>query len=191
MAEGLDGFDRALAVHPRSFPALVSRMQYSATYSDMLRQAGKPAEAHKALDAFARAQDVLVRDHPNMPWVKSLGASHRSLWIVERVRSGECPDPQAEFDALLPAVPPGQVPLLRYNLACALAQAAKAGPADGRERHAAKAVAVLTDLLAGPFFRNPVNVAHVDKDTDLDPLRDRDDFKQFVQKAKAGAGKKP
>jgi tetratricopeptide (TPR) repeat protein len=191
MAEGLDGFDRALAVHPKSFPALMNRMQHSATYSDLLRQAGKPAEARTALDGFVRAQDALIREHPQMTWVKAVGASHRSLWIVERVRAGECPDPQAEFDALLPAIPPPQAPLVRYNLACALAQWAKVGPADDREKRAARAVAVLIDLLAGPFFRNPGNVAHLDKDTDLDPLRDRDDFKQFLEKAKAVGAKKP
>jgi serine/threonine protein kinase len=185
MAQGLDGFDRALAVHPKSFPALISRMQYSATYSDLLQQAGKPAEALKALDAFARAQDVLIREHPQMTWVKGLGAASRSQWIIERVRTGECPDPQSEFDVLLTGLPPQQVPGIRYNLACALAQAAKAGPADDRERHAARAVAVLTELLGGPFFRNARNVTHLDDDTDLDPLRGRDDFKQFLRKAKA------
>jgi tetratricopeptide (TPR) repeat protein len=185
MAEGLDGFDRALAVHPKSFPARMSRLQNSIAYADMLRQAGKTAEAGKALDAFAAAQDTLAKDYPNMPWVKGLGASHRSVWIVERVRAGECPDPQAEFDALLAAVPPPQAPTVRYNLACALAQAAKLAPSEEREKLAAKAVAILTDLLAGPFFRNPANVAHLDKDPDLKPLHDRDDFKQFVQKAKA------
>jgi serine/threonine-protein kinase len=191
MAEAIDGFDRTLAVHPKSFPALMNRMQNSAAYSDMLRLAGKPAEARKALDGFARAQDALIREHPQMTWVNAVGAGHRSLWIVERVQTGECPDPQVEFDALLPAIPPPQVPLVRYNLACALAQWAKVGPADDRDNRAAKAVAVLSDLLAEPFFRNPANVAHLDKDTDLDPLRDRDDFKQFLQKAKAASAKKP
>ena len=171
-AEGLAGFDRA-------------------AHSDLLRQAGRPAEARKALDAFAAAQDALARDYPDLFWMKGIEAVHRSLWIVERVRGGECPDPQAEFDAFLPAVLPYQAPTVRYNLACALAQLARVGPADDRDKHAAKAVAVLNELIDGPFFRQPARVALLEKDADLDPLRDRDDFKRFVERAKAQPGKKP
>jgi hypothetical protein len=140
--------------------------------------------------AFTSALDDLAREYPQMPWLRGTGAVVQSLWIIDRVRGGTCPDPEAEFRPLLAAAPPQLQSLLRYNLACGLAQLAAVGPADRREENAAKAVAVLNDLLAGPFFRTPARAAHLDKDPDLDPLRDRDDFKQFLQKAKAGAGKK-
>src|SRR5262249_22779573 len=148
----------------------------------MLRSAGRADEARKAIDKLTAAHDELVRDNPQLTWLKATLSVQRSLWVIERVRSGECRDPEAEFQKFLPDTLPQQVPVVRYNLACALAQGVEFGPSANKEENGRKAVALLNELAAGPFFRNPANVSHLDDDTDLDPLRNRADFNKFLAK---------
>ncbi|HSQ54962.1 MAG TPA: hypothetical protein VLM40_04380, partial [Gemmata sp.] len=69
---------------------------------------------------------------------------------------------------------------VKYNVACAFAQLAEFGPADRRPEFAARARALLTELLAASYFARPAANAHLDDDTDLNPLRGRADFRAFV-----------
>src|SRR5439155_16659078 len=106
IADGLAEHDRVLAMQPKSFPARLGRVQSMVVYADLLRRAGRGAEAGKVVAAFASALDDLARDYPQMTWLKGTGAVAQSVWIIERVRAGTCPDPEAEFRPLLAAVPP-------------------------------------------------------------------------------------
>jgi tetratricopeptide (TPR) repeat protein len=66
-----------------------------------------------------------------------------------------------------------------YDLArvCALSSAAVKNDARLADRHAARAVELLRQAVAKGYR----DVEHVKKDTDLGPLRGRDDFKQLLQ----------
>ena len=78
-----------------------------------------------------------------------------------------------------------------YDLGCVFALAAprlardEARPLRERERRAElasrKAVALLQRAAQAGFFREPRNRAHLDKDTDLDSLRSRDDYRAFIK----------
>jgi hypothetical protein len=103
-----------------------------------------------------------------------------------RARSGDHERSAAEADELgrgkLPA------PAL-YDLACVHALNAagvardQGRPLPIRERHtedyARAAVALLRRAAAAGYFRDPATLAHLDKDSDLASLRDRDDYKAF------------
>jgi hypothetical protein len=64
----------------------------------------------------------------------------------------------------------------RYNLACDLALLIPVSPADQREHLARRALEELRLACASGY----ANFANIKADDDLDPLRDRDDFKLFV-----------
>ena len=49
------------------------------------------------------------------------------------------------------------------------------------DKYAVRAVALLKEDRSLGYFKDPEIVAHMKKDTDLDPLRERDDFKQLVK----------
>jgi hypothetical protein len=78
-----------------------------------------------------------------------------------------------------------------YNAACLLSLAsaaaakvedlAEAERAELIDKYAVRAVALLKEDRTLGYFKDPENLAHMKQDTDLDPLRDRDDFKQFVK----------
>ena len=54
------------------------------------------------------------------------------------------------------------------------------------EKYATRAVAFLLEDRALGYFKAPEKVAHMKKDADLDPLRERDDFKQLLKELEAG-----
>jgi tetratricopeptide (TPR) repeat protein len=86
----------------------------------------------------------------------------------------------------------------RYNLACVLSLAAAAASADGKlsmaernrlaERYGARAVELLRQLHATGMFKNSADLALLKKDTDLDAIRSRADFRKLL--AEPG-GKEP
>jgi hypothetical protein len=94
------------------------------------------------------------------------------------VRSGKPAEAVAEADAVARGKNvPGR---LLYDAACthALASGAVAGDAPAQERYAARAV----ELLAAAFDRGFNDVGKLQKDRELDPLRQRADFKTLVQR---------
>lgn len=90
---------------------------------------------------------------------------------------------EQEADKLIETSNQGNKWDVMYNVACAYAVAAAVRPADA-DRHATRAVALLNELAKTYYFRVPQRVAHLDKDTDLDSLRDRDDYKAFERSVK-------
>jgi hypothetical protein len=67
-----------------------------------------------------------------------------------------------------------------YTLArvYALAAAAKKGDAKGRERDAARAVALLRRAQDAGYFKEAARLDHLRREPDLAPLRDRAEFKE-------------
>lgn len=92
-------------------------------------------------------------------------------------------------------VPVDQLPVRTLNLynaarlvSLASAAAAKDEDLAGTERtqlaekHANRAMELLAEARSAGWFQDAKNIAHAtDTDRDLDPLRDRDDFKQLVK----------
>jgi hypothetical protein len=82
-----------------------------------------------------------------------------------------------------------------YSLAvAAVGQDTKLSPADrnkAAEHYAVRAIDLLTKAEAAGFFKTPAKLADMKKDTDIDPLRDREDFKkqlaEWERKAKVPA----
>jgi tetratricopeptide (TPR) repeat protein len=69
-----------------------------------------------------------------------------------------------------------------YNLACTLSLSASAAGGAPGEKCAARAVEVLTQLHEADYFRAPAKIKHMKADPDLDPLRERADYRSLVAK---------
>jgi len=70
-----------------------------------------------------------------------------------------------------------------YNLACALSLCAAAVKDDAAlvEQYATRVLELLVRARAAGYFDTAANVEHIGNDTDLDALRERDDFRKFVE----------
>jgi serine/threonine-protein kinase len=76
---------------------------------------------------------------------------------------------------------------LLYNAACvcALASASVKDNPTLKDQYAARAIELLTKAREGGYFKDPKNVAHMKKDSDLDSLRSRSDYKKLVAELEA------
>jgi tetratricopeptide (TPR) repeat protein len=88
-------------------------------------------------------------------------------------------------EALASSDPKGKTPPsgpLLYNAARAFALSATAVKDDAklRDQYAARAIALLRQAKTAGFFKAPKQIEHFSKDTDLDALRQRDDYQKFA-----------
>ncbi|MDY3561278.1 serine/threonine protein kinase [Gemmata sp. JC673] len=177
---GAEVFDGLLAVYPNAFQYRSYQIMILNQEVRLLTSLGRTEDAERRRAELMAAADVVLKTSPSTPFVRQMVANQRSFALVHRVQAGEVADLDRRVDDLLATA--GRDPNLagvRYNAACALAQAARSAPPEPRERWAARAVALLTELLDGPFYRGPTNPRHIDTDADLDPVRTRSDFRAF------------
>jgi serine/threonine-protein kinase len=103
-----------------------------------------------------------------------------------RARAGDYRRAAEEANELLRTSPPGPV---LYDLACVQALNAASARRDATrplperdkraEGYARQAVSLLRRAASAGYFRDPARVAGMDKDSDLNTLRDRVDYKRF------------
>jgi serine/threonine protein kinase/Flp pilus assembly protein TadD len=141
----------------------------------------------RALDTLQRSAEALV------DWdqaVELMPPADRPRVRSERarawVRVGKTAEAVAEAAAL--TRDPGTPSFLCCDAACvyALASAAVQETSE-REEYAGRALALLRRAQAADFFKDPAKVAHLNQDTDLAPLRPREDFQKFAAELEAPA----
>jgi serine/threonine protein kinase/Flp pilus assembly protein TadD len=177
-ADALSWYDQAMAV----LAPLVEREPRLVEARQFLRNSHEHrASALMMLDRFADA----VRDCD-----RALALDDGSLRGEIRLLRAAClggVDPSkavAEAEAILQGEPPS--PTLLYNACCVYARlAGRIRDAAATETYAARAVALLGQARQMGYFNNPANVAHMQKDADLDALRGRADFQQFLAELQA------
>jgi hypothetical protein len=153
----------------------------------LLLKKEKVADAGRVLDSVAHERETLVRDLPQLTWVRPLGQVQQSNLAIYRLREKFTPAFEGEARDFLDAA--GATPAVRYNVACLYAQAAALGPAADRDRYSKAAVSYLNEVLEKTdYFRVESNVTHLDGDTDLDPIRNRPDYLSFRVTARARVG---
>jgi serine/threonine protein kinase/tetratricopeptide (TPR) repeat protein len=167
--ESLDWFARAIA---RLDPLLDEKKPWYAAAKLFKRNAhlGR-ADALVKLDRHAEAladwdQTVDLSDPKQRPEMQAYRA-------LSRLRAGKAEDAVAEVAELTKLNIWNGAGL--YNFACIYAVASAKDKAR-QEEHAQRAVALLRQAVKAGF----TDVALMKKDTDLDPLRQRDDFKKLL-----------
>ena len=178
--DGLVQLDRLLTVKPKSFPLRIHKMEFQAVLIDLLIRQRQVAEAEKLFVELHREQASLTKEIRSISWVMQIGLMQYSALLIEAARKGDAARVEREGPGTMKTADPTAVLGVRYNLACAYAQLAAHGPVAQRAEYAAQAVEALAALTDSTYFDNPRNVAHLDIDEDLDPLRDRADFKAFM-----------
>jgi eukaryotic-like serine/threonine-protein kinase len=182
---GIGSLRRLRDLTPSSFSYQFQLMQQLIAYGRELTRQDKGNEVSPVMQEIDQIRSKLLREVPQMVWLTSLGDLQRSEWLIWKAKRGQTAGIGAEMDALLNRSDTRTRQALAYNSACLFAHLAASGPEADRERNALEAVKRLNDLLAGSYFEIPNNRTHLDDDPDLVPLRDRLDFKNFVEKAKS------
>jgi serine/threonine-protein kinase len=145
---------------------------------NLLLFAGRATEALPKLRRALEIQDALVRAQPEV--VSHRGALTNCLRGVGRAEAaaGRHAEARAAFERACEVDLPlaDKYPGSRYNLACSLALMIPVSlPAD-REALARRALEALRQARADGY----ANIANIQIDHDLDPLRDRRDFRGFL-----------
>jgi serine/threonine protein kinase len=180
-AEALPWYDQALAQLQPSHQA-APKDDANHTLLGQVRR-----DRAKVLGALQRSAEALVE------WdqaVELVPPADRARVRLERARAwvqaGKTAEAVAEAAAL--TKDPG-TPSVRcceaacvYSLASAAVQETRQ-----REAHAGQALALLRRAQAAGFFKDPAKIARLNQDTDLAPLRPREDFQKFAAELEAPA----
>jgi serine/threonine-protein kinase len=143
----------------------------------------------EALSRLGRIDEAL------RAWDQALAMAPENRKVVLRAgrtatlaRSGQ--HARAEAEAVEVARAPGLTDEALYFLACAYAQAAAAAGKDPQlspaqrdrlaERYAAAAVETLKKAKSAGWFNDPAHLPSMKEDDDLAPLRERSDYRKFV-----------
>jgi tetratricopeptide (TPR) repeat protein len=184
-------YREALAMHrrlyPRGHPNLVTSLNRLGV---VLQAKGDLAGAEQNYrEALAMSRQLYPKGHPSLA---------ESLTNLNQLLSRKAGTPQQRIDRALALARAGEHAqaaaaaedlvkgntsnALYYGAACTLATCSAAAKDDAelREKYAARAVALLSELHAEGYFDAAKNVARLKKDADLDPLRQRDDFRKLL-----------
>jgi tetratricopeptide (TPR) repeat protein len=191
-AEALAAFERSLAVRRElaDVNPNITEFQFQVSRSHeyigwVYRQTGKSAEA---LAAFERAITILshlANDHPSVivfPRTLALCYSHTGGVHLEAGRPVQAAAAVRRAVSLLEQLPTLE-PIDCYNLACGHAKLAHVAALSGSGMSAVEGQAEAEramQLLHRAHARGYRNVAVMQRDHDLDPLRSRDDFRALM-----------
>ena len=116
-------------------------------------------------------------------------SEEKTAWRVERavtlIRSGDYARGVAEANAL--AAEKAVTGDMLYNAACVMSIGSSVVKQDAKlqEQYAVRAVELLTLAKGQGFFKDAHNVEQMNKDGDLDPLRQREDYKKLLAELEA------
>ncbi len=169
---------RQAAATAESLPSPALLAQCLTQIANLLVELGRSSEAVPMARRALASQEALARDQP-------LSVSHEATLanVLRGVGRAEAsagrPDEafrafqrSAEIERSLAKTYPGS----RYNLACSLALLIRVAPPDRRETIATQAIDALQQCVAAGY----ANVAGIRADRDLDALRDRTDFRNWM-----------
>jgi serine/threonine protein kinase len=181
----------ALSLYERGieWSEAILRMEpnYAPAREQALKSHGSKANVYEGLHRYAEAvphwdRVIELADEP----VRMEYRLRRALALVQ---GGD--HARATASAVALATEPGCPPDTLYNVACVLSLAHPAVLADktlsaAEQRDQArscaeKAVAVLKQLASNGYFENPANLNNLRTDVDLNPLRRREDFIEFMK----------
>ncbi|MFT3881087.1 MAG: protein kinase [Gemmatales bacterium] len=181
LKRGVALIDGMLAQRPKMFMFRMLQMNALQTLGEVQDRQQKPEEARKVIDRSFMLQDQMVKDLPNLSFLKNHGTQQRSNMLVMRAREGAIQGYEASAEDFLQSKhAQGSLDAL-YNVACGYAQASQYADGKAKEQYAQRAVALLEELYRKKYF-TVTRIVHITVDPDLAPLRDRDDFKAFLKR---------
>lgn len=182
LSRGVKLVDNLLLQRPKALPYRMLQVNALQRLGDVQEQLQKPKEAKGALDRSIQIQSQMAKEMPQLTFLKWQPVIQRSVVLVNQVRRGNLADLETSISELqkMAGFNEPEAGVAKYNLACIYALASKKSAGAEQERWARLAVQTLEDLYRSRYF-SPPNIRHLGKDDDLDSLRERDDFKKFMQ----------
>jgi serine/threonine protein kinase/Tfp pilus assembly protein PilF len=173
--EALEWFAQAVRVLER----VLAKHGRMADARQFLRNAhGGRAQVLDRLNRFAEAADdwdlaIELDAGPNRSQIRRFRA-------FSLARAGDHAEAVTEATSL--AAEQGVSGGTLYDLACVVSLASAAVKDDAKlcEQYSARTVDLLRMAKSAAFFENQMNIEHMKQDSDLDSIRDRDDYKKFV-----------
>jgi tetratricopeptide (TPR) repeat protein len=195
LRDGAAAYEQLVAVAPRFFPHRLQLLQAFTFQAMLYEKTGQPALAEANCQKAVDLCEQTARALPSLPWVAGLADNPRIQKWVLAVRRGDHAAVMAEVQRQAARQNLGGA--YAYNLACVSAQAAAAVHSDQRmgsaerarlaEQYARGAVALLGRSEAAGYFRQPSALPHSRTDSDLDPLRERSDFREWMSRMEKAA----
>ncbi len=189
--QGIDRVRRMQTLTPNSFVYQFLTMQDLIVYGQELTRQGKVEEAQQVFVDIDSIRAKLLADLPQMAWLRTFGDMQKSELLITKAQKGKAAGTEREMDELLKRAEERLKPALQYNSACLYARLAESSPKTDREHFAGESVKRLNELLGTAYFESQSVRDHLNVDPDLAPLRDRPDFQNFLQRAKAVRPKSP
>jgi serine/threonine-protein kinase len=184
LAEGL------LADEPDSAPYQNMLARTLTQSGNLLLQAGQAAEALLMLRRALEIQERIARDQPRITSYQqsALASSLRGVGRAEAA-AGHPAEARAAFEraSTIDRALADTYPVTRYNLACSLALMIPVSDPDRREALAVQAITEIRKACSAGY----ANVNSLERDPDLESLRQRPDFQALLTKARdeTGSGK--
>jgi serine/threonine-protein kinase len=164
-AQGMEALQAALAKDPKHAEARLYLRNAHWGRADALTRLARHAEAAQDWD---RALELDAG--PARPFFRLQRA-------VSLTHAGDHAQAVSEADALAQAKDVNAPTLYDLACVCSLSSAAVKNDAKLADRYAARAVELLREAVAKGFK----DIEHLKKDTDLDPLRGRDDYRKLLK----------
>jgi tetratricopeptide (TPR) repeat protein len=189
MTQGIKTFEQ-LAQHSPIFPNRILLVMCYPLLGQLYDQTNRPKKAEEIHRRSLETMEQLARDYPSVVFLKGQVLDRRVLVTVYVMRRGEnVAKLLAEADAL--AQQKDVSTLSHYNLACVYALASAHGKSNSidSEKTAKNAMEQLIRAEKSDFFKSSLGRTTIKTDSDLNSLRERDDFKALVKRVQQPAGK--
>ena len=195
LTQATAGYEELIAGQPQSFPYRLQAVTAYLSLGRVLRAELKVAEAVKATGRAVELYDEMLREFPVFK------EAARSAWFLQQrqgaviqhalnlIAAGRPADATGLATAAEtgPPVPTG---VQAYNLACVYALLAGTAEGSARESHVAQAMTWLKRAARSGYPATATAIEHVrTRDDDLNALRDRPEFREWLAALKPAKGK--
>lgn len=168
-----------LAMHPRSFPMRLQKIELLGRMADLFGRQKQDTQARACLEELVATERNIIRDTPEMSWITRQTAVARSMLLVLNARETQLDRFEESVRTQLAETMGEEGPTVKYNLACAYAQASRTGSDSDQAARRAQAFKILRDLAKVGYFRIGNRAAYLSKDEDLLPLHGQKEFDQL------------
>jgi serine/threonine protein kinase len=180
--KAIESYNKVLAAYretlkrqPRNFPTrlnLLNALMYKARAA--LRS--KQPELEKSVNREIVAEgDTILAFYPKLPWLSAQIAFVRTNSLIADIRDGQMDQVDqnlVKIEETLKLLTPEEARLhFRYNMVCVYATLVTKKTGEAKAQACNQAIRELKILADAGYFQDPQIIKHLDKDTDIDPIR--------------------
>ncbi|MBL8823814.1 MAG: protein kinase [Planctomycetia bacterium] len=181
LRRGVALLDTMLSQRPKMYPVRMLQMNALQTLGDVQDRQQKLVESKKTIERSFNLQDQMIRELPQLKYLKNSSTRQRSMMLVMRARDGAIKGYERSAEDFLKTTKAQDDLDAVYNVACGYAQAYQHADSESKDKYAKRSLALLEELFQKNYFTTP-RILHLVIDPDIAPLRNRDDFKLFMKR---------